>query len=129
MKYIPFPIKDDNDVEIVFDVFSLHDELSNIDLYLEIEMNGNKNHIEVAPRTQEKCFPLLPSTSDDIVVSHMIQNEDFGTISQFALVNNAMDSGFEIEDDDVVNNGGDEIGDGDEINNEGHEIGDDDGIE
>nr|KAJ0194061.1 hypothetical protein LSAT_V11C800437790 [Lactuca sativa] len=38
-----------NDVEIMFDVLSLHQELSNIDLYLEVEVNGNKNHTNITP--------------------------------------------------------------------------------
>ncbi|CAH1454284.1 unnamed protein product [Lactuca virosa] len=50
MKYIPLSITDDNDVEIMFDAFSLHQELSNIDLYLEVEVNGIKNHTEITPR-------------------------------------------------------------------------------
>lgn len=50
MNYIPLQIMEENDVEIMFDVLSLHQELSNIDIYLEVEVNGNKNHTEITPR-------------------------------------------------------------------------------
>lgn len=50
MKYIHLSITDDNDVEIMFDAFSVHQELSNIDLYLEVEVNGIKNHTEITPK-------------------------------------------------------------------------------
>nr|KAJ0188636.1 hypothetical protein LSAT_V11C900486020 [Lactuca sativa] len=49
MNYIPLQIMEENDVEIMFDVLSLHQELSNIDIYLEVEVNGNKNHTEITP--------------------------------------------------------------------------------
>lgn len=37
-------MKDNNGVDIIFDVLNLHQELSNTDLYLEVEVNYNKNH-------------------------------------------------------------------------------------
>lgn len=37
LKYIPVPIKDDDDVDIMFDAIVKHSELSNIDLYLDFE--------------------------------------------------------------------------------------------
>nr|KAJ0206620.1 hypothetical protein LSAT_V11C500279080 [Lactuca sativa] len=120
MKYIPLPIKDDNDVEIMFDVLSLHQELSNIDLYLEIDVNGNKNHMDITPRTQESDLIekemntiLLPTMNPIDVVSDMIHNEDFNIISEFAVVNNGMNSGFDTDND------GYESGDENETENRG----------
>jgi hypothetical protein len=43
------------------------------------------------------------------VMSNMIENEDFNTISQIAVVNNEMSNGFETDDDDYAND--DEVGD------------------
>lgn len=54
MKYIPLPIKDDNNIDILFDVLSLHQELSNINLYLEVEININKNHTNITPHRGNK---------------------------------------------------------------------------
>nr|KAJ0225558.1 hypothetical protein LSAT_V11C100032350 [Lactuca sativa] len=51
MKYIPLSITDDNVIEIMFDACSLHQELSNIDLYLEVEVNCIKNHTETVLKT------------------------------------------------------------------------------
>ncbi|OMP12227.1 MuDR family transposase [Corchorus olitorius] len=38
LKYIVIPVRDDDDVDIMFDALTKHDELSNIDLYLETEI-------------------------------------------------------------------------------------------
>ena len=38
LKYIPIPSKNDDDVDIMFDAIARHLELTNIDLYLEIEI-------------------------------------------------------------------------------------------
>ena len=49
LKYIPIPIKDDDDVDIMFTALFKHLELSNIDLYLESEAIlidiGNTNQL------------------------------------------------------------------------------------
>nr|KAJ0189856.1 hypothetical protein LSAT_V11C800389420 [Lactuca sativa] len=82
MKYIHLPIKGDNDVEIMFDVLSLHQQLSNIDLYLEVEVSGNKDHTNITPS-----------------LTDMILNKDFKIISQFAVVNNDMNSGFDTDNE------------------------------
>nr|KAJ0225671.1 hypothetical protein LSAT_V11C100032430 [Lactuca sativa] len=108
MKYIPLSITDDNVIEIIFDACSLHQELSNIDLYLEVEVNGIKNHTETIVPTccetfsieQERDTTLSPTTIHTIGVSYMIQNEDFDMISQFAVVNNGMDCGFDMDNEE-----------------------------
>ncbi|XP_023765763.1 uncharacterized protein LOC111914214 [Lactuca sativa] len=131
MKYIPLPIKDDNDVEIMFDVLSLHQELSNIDLYLEVDVNRDKNHLNITPRTQESVLIeeernaiLLPTVNNIDVVSDMIHNKDFNIISQFSVVNNGMSNGFDTDnegyesgDEDETDNGGDVTADGANIEN------------
>lgn len=48
MRYIRLPINDNDDIEIMFDALSLHRELSNIDLYVEVEEIGRKRSAEIA---------------------------------------------------------------------------------
>ena len=47
MKYIPLPIMDDDDIEIMFQVLNVYQELSTIDLYLEVE---TQRHTIIARR-------------------------------------------------------------------------------
>lgn len=49
MKYIPLPIKDNDDVHIMFDMLSRYKELSNFELYLEVEDN-EPCRTELTPR-------------------------------------------------------------------------------
>lgn len=47
MKYIHFPITYDDDIDIMFQVLNLYQELSTIDLYLEVE---TQRHTKIARR-------------------------------------------------------------------------------
>ncbi|PWA46395.1 MuDR family transposase [Artemisia annua] len=115
MRYVPLPIADDNDVEIMFDVFSLHQELSSIDVYLEVQINGPGLNEEIAVRTQEPVLSAneasLPTMKHANVVSDMNQNQGFNTISQIAVVNNETTNGFDTHDIAFVDDGleGDEV--------------------
>ncbi|CAH1444993.1 unnamed protein product [Lactuca virosa] len=109
----------------MFDAFSLHQELSNIDLYLEVEVNGIKNHIEITPRCretfsieQERDTTLSQAMIHTNGVSDMIQNEDFDMISHFSVVTNGIDSGFDMDNED------DEIGQEDLYDNDNDSEGD-----
>nr|XP_043608744.1 uncharacterized protein LOC122580536 isoform X2 [Erigeron canadensis] len=101
-KYVPLHIKDDDDIAIMFDVVSVHERLCNLDLYLEIEEKEQNQPTQMVSRTQESI--LIEERSSQLkshanVVSEMIQNENFNTISQIAVVNNAMVSGFDTENE------------------------------
>ena len=50
MKYIHLPITDNGDIDIMFDALSLHQELSNIELYLEVQTNEPKHHTGMESR-------------------------------------------------------------------------------
>ena len=61
MKYIPIPVEGNDDVSIMFDVLSLHPELSNIDLYLEIQDIEPKQVGDVACRYNYMYCMLISS--------------------------------------------------------------------
>ncbi|GJW41445.1 Clp protease regulatory subunit ClpX2, mitochondrial-like protein [Tanacetum coccineum] len=50
MKYIPLPITDNDDIKIMFQILNVYQELSTIDIYLEVE---TQRHSKIARRTQE----------------------------------------------------------------------------
>nr|KAJ0202552.1 hypothetical protein LSAT_V11C500263430 [Lactuca sativa] len=110
VKYIPFPIKDNDDVGIMFDVLRVHQEVSNIDLYLEVEDIDQIRHIEMESRNHEPVVLeeqrnnelLLPNTNHVNAISDMIHNEDFYTISQAAVVSNGIISDNEIDEEDDI---------------------------
>lgn len=52
MKYIPLPITDNNDIEIMFQILNVYQELSTIDIYLEVE---TQRHSKIARR----CILIL----------------------------------------------------------------------
>ncbi|XP_071690011.1 uncharacterized protein [Rutidosis leptorrhynchoides] len=102
MRYVALPIKDDDDVEIMFDALDLHPELSNIDLYLEVDdVIGSKRFTEVPFRNQdtfsienEASWLNLRSVN---AASNVIENAS-NTISQTDHVNNASSSEFNTGD-------------------------------
>nr|KAJ0227394.1 hypothetical protein LSAT_V11C100032340 [Lactuca sativa] len=49
---------------------------------------------------QERDTTLSPTTIHTNGVSYMIQNEDFDMISQFVVVNNGMDCGFDMDNEE-----------------------------
>ncbi|XP_023771148.2 uncharacterized protein LOC111919790 [Lactuca sativa] len=111
VKYIPLPIKDNDDVGIMFDVLRVHQEVSNIDLYLEvedidqiqhIEMESSRNHEPVVLEEQRNNELLLHNTNHANVISDMIHNEDFYTISHVVVVSNGIISDNEIDEEDDI---------------------------
>ncbi|XP_023741643.1 uncharacterized protein LOC111889720 isoform X2 [Lactuca sativa] len=110
VKYIPLPIKDNDDVGIMFDVLRFHQEVSNIDLYLEVEDIDQIRHVEMESRNHEPVVLeeqrnnelLLPNTNHVNAISDMIHNEDFYTISQAVVVSNGIISDNEIDEEDDI---------------------------
>lgn len=49
-KYVPLHIKDDDDIDIMFDVVSVHEGICNLDLYLEIEEKDQNQPTQMVSR-------------------------------------------------------------------------------
>ncbi|CAI9294106.1 unnamed protein product [Lactuca saligna] len=94
----------------MFDVLHVHQEVSNIDLYLEVEDIDQIRHIEMESRNHElvvleeqrKNELQLPNTNHVNAISDMIHNEDFYTISQAIVVSNGIISDNEIDEEDDI---------------------------
>lgn len=53
IKFVPLPIKDNDDIDIIFDVLTIHQELSTVDLYLEVEDKAPIQQTEMASRYKQ----------------------------------------------------------------------------
>ncbi|OMO88979.1 Drug/metabolite transporter [Corchorus olitorius] len=107
LKYIAIPIKDDDDVDIMFDALTKHDELSNIDLYLETEIlssdigyasnqgeiNSGVSHYQ---NRNEMDVDNVGGSIDWDAVPSMTNAEDTNYLSQNAMMNNNM-----LDEDDI----------------------------
>nr|KAJ0200789.1 hypothetical protein LSAT_V11C600319380 [Lactuca sativa] len=88
------------------DVLCVHQEVSNIDLYLEVEDIDQIRHIEMESRNHELVVLeeqrnnelLLPNMNHVNAISDMIHNENFHTISQAAIVSNGIIKEYDEED-------------------------------
>nr|KAJ0210772.1 hypothetical protein LSAT_V11C400215000 [Lactuca sativa] len=77
VKYIPLPIKDNDDVGIMFDVLRVHQEVSNIDLYLVVEDIDQIRHIEMESRNHEPVVLEAQRNNDNGIISdNEIEEED-----------------------------------------------------
>ncbi|PWA43780.1 hypothetical protein CTI12_AA532470 [Artemisia annua] len=92
MKYIPLPITDNNDIEVMFQILNVYQELSTIDIYLEVETQRQKiarrthvpsmiKHDASLPReiSNERTNELLPT---DVLY------EDFSIHAKIAHITN-----------------------------------------
>nr|KAJ0224725.1 hypothetical protein LSAT_V11C100037040 [Lactuca sativa] len=75
VKYIPLPIKDNDDVGIMFDVLRVHQEVSNIDLYLEEPPHVDRGETSFDNNHQ------VPSTFTSIEETNVISDGNW-TVSQ-----------------------------------------------
>ncbi|OMO91744.1 MuDR family transposase [Corchorus olitorius] len=107
LKYITIPIKDDDDVDIMFDALTKHDELSNVDLYLETEIlssdsgyASNQGEINLGvshyQNRNEMDVDNVGGSIDWDAVPSMTNVEDTNYLSQNAMMNNNM-----LDEDDI----------------------------
>lgn len=61
IKYIPLPIKDNDDIKIMFSVIKLHQEVSTLDMYLEVGDNLSIRQTVMASRYKHLWYTLFSS--------------------------------------------------------------------